>query len=101
MGRIRNKLIYEKEKMVTRYNRSSCKWMRQPTVVGMSETIAAIKERRASIARYGDGEFDIIFGRTQGFQRRDFVLSNRLKEVLEKNDVSDRFLVAFLFPMHF
>lgn len=94
MGRIRNKLIYEKEKMVTRYNRSSCKWMRQPTVVGMSETIATIKERRASIARYGDGEFDIIFGRTEGYQKKDMSLSNRLKEILKKNRVSDRFLVA-------
>lgn len=94
MGRIRNKLIYEKEKMVTRYNRSSCKWMRQPTVVGMSDTIAAIKERRASIARYGDGEFDIIFGRTEGFQKKDMALSRKLREILKKNDVSDRFLVA-------
>ena len=94
MGIILNKLVYEKEKAVIRFNRGSQKWMRQPRVIGMRETIEAIKARRASIARYGDGEFDIIFGRTQGFQRRDFVLSNRLKEVLEKNDVSDRFLVA-------
>lgn len=94
MGIIRNKLIYEKEKMVTRFNQGSRKWMRQPTVIGMSQTIAAIKERRASIARYGDGEFDIIFGRTEGYQKKDMALSARLREILKKNDVSDRFLVA-------
>ena len=61
---IRNKLLYEKEKSNTRYNRSSTKWMRQPTVLSMDTTIAAIRDRHASIARYGDGEFDLIFGRT-------------------------------------
>ncbi len=68
--------------------------MRQPTVVGMNETIAAIRERRASIARYGDGEFDMIFGRSQGFQKGNEALGRRLKEILKKNDISDRFLVA-------
>lgn len=94
MRRIINKLIYEKEKAVIWFNRESVKWMRQPTVIGMSETIAAIKERRASIGRYGDGEFDIIFGRTEGFQKKDMALSAKLKTVLKQNNVSDRFLVA-------
>ena len=94
MGKIRNKLLYEAEKLNIRIQRSSCKWMRQPVVIGMAETIATIKERRASIARYGDGEFDIIWGRTEGYQGKDMVLSARLKEILRKNDLSDRFLVA-------
>lgn len=94
MGRIRNKLLYEKEKALTRINRFSVHFMRQPTVLSMSETIAAVKKRRASIARFGDGEFDIIFGRAQGFQNRNKELSKRLREVLKKNHISDRFLVA-------
>ena len=94
MGRIKNKLIYEKEKAHTRINAFSTHIMRQPTVIGMSETISAIKTRKASIARYGDGEFDIIFGRTQGFQKKDLELAKRLRVILKKNTVSDRFLVA-------
>lgn len=65
-----------------------------PIITSISETINAIISRRASIARYGDGEFDIIFGRTEGFQRRDLLLSSRLKAILKKNHESDRFLVA-------
>ena len=68
--------------------------MRQPKVIGMSETISVIKERKASIARYGDGEFDIIFGRTQGFQKKDLKLAKRLQTVLKQNSISDRFLVG-------
>lgn len=94
MKRIYNKIQYELEKLNRRIQRSSVKWMRQPTVIGMSETIAAIKERRASIARYGDGEFDLIFGRTEGYQKNNAKLSNRLKVILKQNDLSDRFLVA-------
>lgn len=94
MSRIKNKLLYEKEKALTRINRISVHCMRQPTVIGMSDTISVIKERRASIARYGDGEFDIIFGRTEGFQNKNLVLSKRLREILKQNDLSERFLVA-------
>ena len=46
----------------------------QPNVKGIDETIDAIISRKASIARYGDGEFDIIFGRTEGFQERLVVI---------------------------
>ena len=94
MGMIKNKLLYEKEKAITRFNRNSVKWMQQPTVVSMSETIKLIAEKHASIARYRDAEFDIIFGRTEGYQKKDLYLSKRLKEILKKNDISKKFLVG-------
>ena len=94
MGLIRNKLLYEKEKLRSRINAASVHWMRQPIIIGMDETIAAIRDRRASIARFGDGEFDIIFGRTEGFQKKDDALASRLREILLKNILSERFLVA-------
>lgn len=68
--------------------------MRQPKVFSVEETIKAIKDRKASIARYGDGEFDMIFGRKQGFQETNKVLAKKLKTILKKNNISDRFLVA-------
>ena len=94
MGLIINKFLYEKEKFLARINASSIRWMRQPTIIGMDETICAIRDRHASIARFGDGEFDIIFGRTVGFQDQNAGLAKRLKEILLKNDLSERFLVA-------
>jgi len=94
MSQLRNKLLYEKEKALTRINRSSRYWLRQPEVRSMEETITAIRARRASIARYGDGEFDIIFGRQQGFQKNNRNLGLRLKEILKQNQFSERFLVA-------
>ena len=94
MGIVLNKIRYEKERLITKINNSSVHWLRQPTVVGMSETISAIKNRKASIARYGDGEFDIIFGRTEGFQKKDLELSKRLRAILKRNSISERFFVA-------
>lgn len=67
---------------------------RAPRIISIDETIDAIVKRRASIARYGDGEFDIIFGRAEGYQKRDLELSKRLKRILKKNHESPEFLVA-------
>ena len=94
MGILKNKLIYEKEKAVIRYNCTSVHWMRQPAVMSMDDTIAAIRDRRASIARYGDGEFDVIFGRSEGYQKSNMLLGKRLRDILKQNDLSERFLVA-------
>lgn len=65
-----------------------------PHIVSVDKTIDAIIQRKASIARYGDGEFDIIYGRPEGFQPQNKQLARRLKEILKKNHESDRFLVA-------
>ena len=56
-----------------------------PHIVSVDKTIDAIIQRKASIARYGDGEFDIIYGRPQGFQPQNKQLARRLKEILKKN----------------
>lgn len=65
-----------------------------PQIISIDRTIDVIIQNRASIARYGDGEFDIIFGRTEGYQKRDLELSGRLKNILKKNHESPQFLVA-------
>lgn len=46
------------------------------------DTINYIIENRCSIARYGDGEFNIMFGGRQGFQRPDKELGSKLSMVL-------------------
>ncbi len=50
------------------------------------ETIAKILEGRLSFGRYGDGEFNIIFGKNIEFQKYSLKLAGRLLSVLNSND---------------
>lgn len=51
-------------------------------VVGEAETLAAIREHRGSIARYGDGELEIMIGGGIYFQEQDPELARRLRAIL-------------------
>jgi len=55
-----------------------------PIIKTIDETIDDIIVKRLSISRYGDGEFDQIDGRREGYQEPDNRLSERLKEILIK-----------------
>lgn len=93
MKRIKNKLIYELDKAIVRFNNLYKVIIRQPVVLSVEETINSIANG-ASISRYGDGEFDIILGRTQGFQSQDKELTTRLKKILKHNDETPGFIVG-------
>lgn len=56
--------------------------IRVPVIKTIDETIDDIIGKRLSISRYGDGEFDQIDGRREGYQEPDCRLSERLKEIL-------------------
>src|SRR6266702_1356881 len=56
------------------------------------DTLRAIGERRASIARYGDGELMIMLGKGIYFQEYDPELARRLREILRQP--SPQFLVG-------
>jgi glycosyltransferase family protein len=94
MSRLINKLRYEIEKSQIRFNQFVYRVAAAPVVYDIDSTLDTILERKASISRYGDGEFDIIFGRSQPFQPFNKVLRERLRTVLTSNDISDRFLVG-------
>jgi len=51
-------------------------------VIPERETLEAIRERRASIARYGDGELEIMIGVGISFQEYDPELARRLRFIL-------------------
>lgn len=89
-----NKITYEREKAVRQFNNLIGKIMKAPKIISIEDTIDAIVTRRASISRFGDGEFDIIFGRSQPFQQYDRQLQVRLQQVLKANNESGKFLVA-------
>lgn len=58
-----------------------------PRIMTWEETIDEIVLRGKSIARFGDGEFGIMFGEQRWrFQQKDEKLAERLKEVVQSNE---------------
>lgn len=56
--------------------------LKRPRIATPQETIEKIIKDRISIARFGDGEFELLNNRSIPFQRSDDKLAKRLKEVL-------------------
>ncbi len=50
------------------------------------ETVKKLIKENKSIARYGDGEFDMIYGKGMNYQKYDKELAKRLYEVLNSNE---------------
>lgn len=70
-------------------NREKLKFTAKPAdilghfkIASPEETIDKILKDKASITRFGDGEFDFIYGVDMNYQKMDPDLSRRLKEVL-------------------
>ncbi len=64
----------------------------EPVVKGIEDTIVEIIKNNCSISRFGDGEFDIIFGKDIPFQKYDAKLAEKMRNILFTND--DYFLVG-------
>ncbi len=62
------------------------KGIRLPKVLNQFESVEAILNSDKSVARFGDGEFNLILGNAIGFQEYDEELSRRLKEILTTKD---------------
>ena len=66
--------------------------MYRPRIVEEWETIRTILRERASIGRYGDGEFKLCFGKKQISQLPNPLLQQKLRAVLKSQD--PKFLVG-------
>ncbi len=53
------------------------------------ESIEYIIKNKASISRYGDGEFKIIWGESNGFQDTNLILGKRLLQILTSPPISN------------
>ena len=68
-----------------------------PHVLNQFESVQAILETNKSVARFGDGEFNLILGNGIGFQEYNPELARRLREILTTDDdgmligISNRF----------
>lgn len=59
---------------------------RKPKIKNNAETINDIISHRASICRFGDGEFELIQNNSIPFQEADNKLAERLTQVLKSNE---------------
>jgi glycosyltransferase family protein len=57
----------------------------RPNVLSNARTLDRLLASRCSLARFGDGEFTLIFGYALRFQERDPLLAKRLREILQSN----------------
>ncbi len=64
----------------------------KPTIKSIEETITKIIEDKSSVARYGDGEFNIMFGNSIDFQQYDKKLAQKMKDILQLED--EKFIVC-------
>lgn len=68
-----------------------------PKIKNTKETLQTLLDTNMSICRYGDGEFNLIFGNDLSFQKYSSNLAVRLKEILSTNNpnimvaIPDRF----------
>lgn len=60
--------------------------MNNLNILSADQTLDEILFYNKSIARYGDGEFDIIFGIDKGFQKAKKRLSNKLKKIIKSKE---------------
>lgn len=64
------------------------------------QTLDYLSQHHCSMARYGDGEFGIMGGQGNGFQKADAELAARLKEVILSVDAPN-FMVGVPYPLKY
>lgn len=57
-------------------------------ILNLDETLNLLVNEKGSLCRFGDGEMDIIFGGSVGYQKHDTLLAKRLTNILlDKNNL--------------
>lgn len=99
MGLFAEKIKYELgircPKLLYFINYKICDWcFGKVSVMGIEETLSRICNGRISMSRFGDGEFDVMSGRGNGFQKSNTELGKKLKMVIKQNGVNPDFIVG-------
>lgn len=84
--------IYIKNQYYLFVYRLGNKLITPPNIRTIDETIDLIIKNKSSMARYGDGEFKLMIGKSISFQRYNDELSSKLRNILQSND--ENFLVC-------
>jgi glycosyltransferase family protein len=81
------KLKRPKQEKIIQYLQK-CK-VSYPKICSIEETIRLIVEEKKSISRFGDGEYNLIFGRSIAFQKSNFSLAYRMFDIIKYNTNKD------------
>ena len=86
LNRIRTSLIIFRYKLWQANDKEMSKFLKSLKIMSMDDTLTYIHEHKCSIARYGDGEFYIMGGGSNLFQKVDDNLAKRLCEILSNTN---------------
>ena len=83
LSKIKNKLNYEIEKFIqNRNSKKAKKCFPLQNVASIDETLDKLLLKDFSMCRYGDGEFKVMLGQSNGFQQKDKKLAQRLRQII-------------------
>jgi glycosyltransferase family protein len=60
--------------------------LRRPSILNPYNTLDTILQNGKSVTRFGDGEFELLLGRSIEFQNYDPLLAKRLSEIIRNSD---------------
>ena len=83
---MKNKLRYEADKLRRAKNRKAALRSAWQNVASMDDTLDALLTAECSLCRYGDGEYKVMAGMSNGFQKEDARLALRLRQVLKSEE---------------
>lgn len=87
LTKVKNKLQYEYDKLRWKRNEQAVakSWAWQ-NVATIDETLDKLLSEPCSMCRYGDGEYKVMAGGSNGFQKPDAALAKRLRQVLRSDE---------------
>ncbi|PEL07025.1 SP_1767 family glycosyltransferase [Bacillus sp. AFS017336] len=85
------------EQVTTLFNRMVFLFSRQPLVKTTDESLSLIVQSKCSISRYGDGEFNLMYGTSLRFQPYSQELSLRLREIIKSDQENHKVFIPNIF----
>lgn len=80
---IHKRLIIFRYKYWQWRDREMAEYIKKLRIMSIEETVDYIIKNKSSCTRFGDGEFLVLVGQFNQFQKKDKKLADRLKEVIE------------------
>ncbi|WP_088070504.1 SP_1767 family glycosyltransferase [Gottfriedia luciferensis] len=93
-SKVKNRSI---EQVTILFNRIVFLLSSQPLVRTTDESLNLIVQNKYSISRYGDGEFNLMNGKSLRFQPYSQDLSSRLKEIIKSNQENHEVFIPNIF----
>lgn len=92
LEKIRLRLIILRYKFWIHRDKQSTDYLKQLRIMSIEDTVNYIVQNKCSCTRYGDGEFLVMSGRGNKFQKRNESLAKRLIEVFQNQN--DKLLIC-------